>query len=150
MPSRDRGTLLVLVAITVGLGYVVVVATLGLGRAVTMVMLGFAADACAAEPGGEATTTGPTAESAATGDLTALSLEELMNLPVTSVSRRPEPRVAAPAPIYVITEEDIRRAGVTTLADALRLAPGMQVARITANQWAVGVRGFGTRLARSS
>ncbi len=149
MPSRDRGTLLVLLAITVGLGYVVVVATLGLGRAVTMVMLGFAADACAAEPGGEATTTGPTAESAATSDLTALSLEELMNLPVTSVSRRPEPRVAAPAPIYVITEEDIRRAGVTTLADALRLAPGMQVARITANQWAVGVRGFGTRLARS-
>ena len=82
-------------------------------------------------------------------ELKKLSLEELMNLPVTSVSRRPEPRVAAPAPIYVITEEDIRRAGVTTLADALRLAPGMQVARITANQWAVGVRGFGTRLARS-
>lgn len=82
-------------------------------------------------------------------DLTELSLEELMNLPVTSVSRRPEPRSAAPAPLYVITEEDIRRSGVTTIADALRLAPGMQVARITANQWAVGVRGFATRLARS-
>jgi len=121
-----------------------------LARVVTSVTLGVPGDACAAErDSDDAAATGATAETATSGDLTALSLEELMSLPVTSVSRRPEPRLAAPAPIYVITEEDIRRAGVTTLADALRLAPGMQVARITANQWAVGVRGFGTRLARS-
>src|SRR5206468_9955872 len=115
------------------------------------VMLGVAGNACAAEHDTDdaAAASGATAETATRSDLTALSLEELMSLPVTSVSRRPEPRLAAPAPIYVITEEDIRRSGVTTLADALRLAPGMQVARITANQWAVGVRGFGTRLARS-
>jgi iron complex outermembrane receptor protein len=82
-------------------------------------------------------------------DLSELSLEELMNTEVTSVSRKAEPRSAAADAIYVITEEEIERSGVRTLADALRLAPGLQVARIDANKWAVGVRGFASRLARS-
>jgi len=82
-------------------------------------------------------------------DLTELSLEELMNVEVTSVSRKPERRAAAADAIYVITEEDIRRSGVTTIPDALRLAPGVQVARIDANKWAVGIRGFASRLSRS-
>lgn len=82
-------------------------------------------------------------------DLTELSLEELMNVEVTSVSRKPEKRSEAPDAIYVITEEDIRRSGVTTIPDALRLAPGVQVARIDANKWAVGIRGFASRLSRS-
>jgi iron complex outermembrane receptor protein len=90
-----------------------------------------------------------TAAADSDGDLTQLSLEELMNLEITSVSRKAERRSEAADAIYVLTREDIRRAGVRTLADALRLAPGLQVARVTADAWAVGVRGFASRLARS-
>src|SRR5262245_58060455 len=82
-------------------------------------------------------------------DLTELSLEELVGTDVTSVSKKPEPRSAAADAIYVITQEEIQRSGARTLADALRLAPGMQVASIDSNKWAVGVRGFASRLARS-
>ncbi|HJQ84694.1 MAG TPA: TonB-dependent receptor [Candidatus Binatia bacterium] len=89
------------------------------------------------------------AEEPPVGDLTELSLEELMDTEVTSVSRKPERRAEAADAVYVITNEEIRRSGARTLADALRLAPGVQVARIDANKWAVGVRGFASRLARS-
>lgn len=82
-------------------------------------------------------------------DLTRLSLEELMNVEVALPSRRLEPRSRASAAVYVITQEAIRRSGVKTIPDALRLAPGVQVARINANQWAIGVRGFANRLSRS-
>src|SRR5258706_15672000 len=75
-------------------------------------------------------------------DLTALSLEELMNLKVTSVSRRSEKIFDAPAAVHVITEEDIRRSGATTLVELLRLVPGIQMARIDNNKWAVSARGF--------
>lgn len=78
-------------------------------------------------------------------ELAEMSLEELMNIEVTSVSKKPEKRWEAAAALYVITREDIRRSGVTTLADALRLAPGVHVARIDANKWAVSVRGFSGR-----
>lgn len=81
-------------------------------------------------------------------DLTSLSLEDLMKMDVTSVSKTPENRFRAPAAVYVITQEDIRRSGVTSIPEALRLAPGVEVARINANQWSIGVRGFGSRLAR--
>jgi iron complex outermembrane receptor protein len=83
-------------------------------------------------------------------DLTSLSLEQLLNTTVTSVSKTTEKRLQAPAAIYVITQEDIRRSGVTTLAEALRLAPGVDVARINSNQWAVGIRGFNSGLSRST
>jgi iron complex outermembrane receptor protein len=82
-------------------------------------------------------------------DLTELSLEELMNTEVTTVSKKAERRVAAADAVYVLTEEDIRRSGVTTIPDALRLVPGVQVARIDANSWAIGIRGFASSLARS-
>jgi iron complex outermembrane receptor protein len=82
-------------------------------------------------------------------DLTELSLEDLMTTEVTSVSKKAESRSTAADAVYVITSEEIIRSGARTLADALRLAPGMQVARIDANKWAVGVRGFASRLARS-
>src|SRR6266436_4900666 len=82
-------------------------------------------------------------------DLTTLSLEELSNLEVTSVSKKPEKSFRAPAAVYVITQEDIHRSGVTSIPEALRLAPGVEVARINANQWSIGIRGFGSRLARS-
>jgi iron complex outermembrane receptor protein len=75
-------------------------------------------------------------------DLTELSLEELANLSVTSVSRRAESLAEAPASIFVITAEDIRRSGATSLAEALRLAPNLQVARIDAGQYAISARGF--------
>jgi iron complex outermembrane recepter protein len=82
-------------------------------------------------------------------DLRGLSLEELMQVEVTTVSRTSQPGPVAPAAVFVITREDIRRAGVTSIVEALRLAPGVQVARIDANKWAVGIRGFPDRLSRS-
>jgi len=76
-------------------------------------------------------------------DLTELSLEDLMNVQVTSAAKREEKLSQTPAAIYVITGDDIRHSGVTTLADALRLAPGVQVSQISSNAWAVTIRGFG-------
>jgi iron complex outermembrane receptor protein len=84
-----------------------------------------------------------------TEELKRLSLEDLLNVDVTTVSRSPEPTMRVPAAVYVITGDDLRRSGAQTLADALRLAPGVQVARISAGTWAIGVRGFADRLARS-
>lgn len=82
-------------------------------------------------------------------DLTELTLEELVNTEVTTVSKKAERRVDAADAVYVLTGEDIRRSGVTTIPDALRLVPGVQVARIDANSWAIGIRGFASALARS-
>ena len=75
-------------------------------------------------------------------DLADLSLEELSNIEVTSVSRRSERLVDAAASIYVISADDIRRAGVTSLPEALRLAPNLQVARTNASSYAISARGF--------
>jgi iron complex outermembrane recepter protein len=71
-----------------------------------------------------------------------LSLEELANIEITSVSRRPESLADAPASIFVITGEQIRRSGATTLPEALRLAPNLQVARGDARNYAITARGF--------
>jgi iron complex outermembrane receptor protein len=89
----------------------------------------------------------PPAGPDSSADLTELSLEELMNVEVTSVSRRAETISEAAAAIYVLTQEDLRRAGVTTIPEALRLVPGLQVARATANTWAISARGFNGRFA---
>lgn len=75
-------------------------------------------------------------------NLADLSLEELSSLPVTSVSRQAEPLSDAPASVFVITADDIRRAGATNLPEALRLAPNLQVARASASQYTVGARGM--------
>jgi iron complex outermembrane receptor protein len=75
-------------------------------------------------------------------DLADLSLEELSNIEVTSVSKRAESLSDAPASIFVITNDDIRRSGVRTLPQALRLAPNLQVARVSASSYAVSSRGF--------
>ena len=74
--------------------------------------------------------------------LTDLSLEELSNLQITSASKRAERLSDAPASVYVITGDDIRRSGATSLPEALRLAPNLQVARGGANGWAISARGF--------
>jgi iron complex outermembrane receptor protein len=80
-------------------------------------------------------------------DLTELSLEQLGNIVVTSVSRREQPLGSAAASIYVISAEDIRRSGATSLPQALRLAPNLFVARADTNQYAVSARGFANTLA---
>ena len=74
------------------------------------------------------------------------SIEELGQIQVTTASRRPESLDVTPAAVYVITAEDIRRSGVTTLPDALRLAPNVEVARNNSHQWTVSIRGFSNDL----
>jgi len=70
-----------------------------------------------------------------------LSLQELADLPVTSVSKKPEPLADAAASIYVITNDAIRRSGARTLPEALRLAPNLEVAQNGADSWAISARG---------
>jgi iron complex outermembrane receptor protein len=76
------------------------------------------------------------------GDLDDIKLEDLANIKVTSVSKRPELLADAPASIFVITGEDIRRSGASSLPEALRLAPNLQIARVDARNYAVTARGF--------
>src|ERR1700686_4653237 len=80
-------------------------------------------------------------------DVTTMSVEDLMNMQVTSVSKRTQKVADAAAAVYVITQEDIRRSGATNIPEALRLAPGIQVARIDENKWAISSRGFNGRFA---
>jgi iron complex outermembrane recepter protein len=88
-------------------------------------------------------------DTAAEKQLTQLSLEQLGNVQVTSVNKAPEEVWKTAAAIYVITQEQIERSGATNVPEALRLAPGVEVARISADTWSIGIRGFGTRLSRS-
>lgn len=83
----------------------------------------------------------------ANGDIFEMPLESLLDIEVTSVSKRPEKVSEASAAIFVITNEDIRRSGVTSIPEALRMAPGIQVARIDSNKWAISARGFNGQLA---
>ena len=82
----------------------------------------------------------------AAADVFELSIEELGELRVTSVSRRSEPWYEAPSAIHVITNEDIRRSGFTSLPEILRLAPGVEVARNGAHSWTISIRGFNSDL----
>src|SRR6185437_1391371 len=77
----------------------------------------------------------------------ALSPEQLFDATVMSVSKTSEDLRDAPAAIYVLTSEDIARSGATSLPEALRLLPGVQVARTNASGWAISVRGFNNALA---
>ena len=83
----------------------------------------------------------------AESDLVNLSLDELLQVEVTSVSKKEERLFQAPAAIHVITQEDIRRSGLKTLPEVLRLAPGLEVARIDSSKWAISPRGFNGRYA---
>ena len=74
-----------------------------------------------------------------------LNLKEVLNLEITSVSKKPQTVSQAAAAIFVITADDIRRSGARTIPDALRMAPGVQVAQISSNAWAVSARGFDGR-----
>jgi iron complex outermembrane receptor protein len=78
-------------------------------------------------------------------DVTSLSVEDLMTLQVTSVSKRTQKLGDAAAAVFVITQDDIRRSGAANIPEALRMVPGIQVARIDENKWAIGSRGFNGR-----
>lgn len=80
-------------------------------------------------------------------DFVNLSIEELMNESVTSVSKKETSLFSSPAAIAVVNQEDLRRLGTTSLPEALRAVPGMNVARINANKWAVSARGFNGQFA---
>lgn len=80
-------------------------------------------------------------------DLTALSLEELMDVEVTSVSKRSQRLADVAAAVFVIGQEDIRTSGATNIPELLRMVPGVEVARIDANKWAVSIRDFNARFA---
>lgn len=75
-------------------------------------------------------------------ELLNLSLAELSNIEVTSVSKRSEKESEAPAAIYVITQDDIRRSGMTNIPELLRMVPGLNVAQSNSHQWSVSSRGL--------
>lgn len=81
--------------------------------------------------------------------LTRLSIEELAAVKVVTVSRRPQNNLEAAGAVDVVTAEDIRRTGATSIPDAIRTAPGVQASRIDADEWALAIRGFASRLSRS-
>lgn len=79
---------------------------------------------------------------AQTPDLTQKSLEDLMNIEVTSVSKKEQKTSQAAAAVFVISREDIRRSGALNIPDLLRMVPGLDVAQIDAGKWAISARGF--------
>jgi iron complex outermembrane receptor protein len=76
-----------------------------------------------------------------------LSLEQLGDVEVTTASKEPERVWRTPAAIYVLTQDDIRRSGATSIPEVLRLVPGVEVARVDSDHWSIGIRGFGAVLA---
>jgi iron complex outermembrane receptor protein len=82
-----------------------------------------------------------------TRNLGDLTIEQLMNESVTSVSKKETKLNQTPAAVTVITQEEIRRSGMTTLPELLRMVPGLDVARISGSQWAVSARGFNLQFA---
>lgn len=80
-------------------------------------------------------------------DIFELKLEDLMRLEITSVSKREQSIADAAAAVYVITQDALLQSGATSIAEALRLVPGLAVARIDANKWAISARGFDGRFA---
>lgn len=93
----------------------------------------------------------PLVSSAATVDdaakLVDLSLEELLNMEITTLSRKAEDLADAPAAVFVISQSDIQRSGARSIPDLLRMVPGMQVAQMDSNKWAVTARGANGRFA---
>lgn len=87
---------------------------------------------------------------ATTTALKKLSLEELMEIEVTTVSRRPEKLRETAAAVHVITGEDIRRAGAASIPQALRLATALQTAQVGSNSWTIAARGFNSTTATSN
>lgn len=80
-------------------------------------------------------------------NITELSFEQLLDTKVTSVAKTEQKQFDAAAAVFVISQEDIRRSGVTSIPEALRMVPGLQVARLNSNQWAITTRGFNSQFA---
>ncbi|HEV2454610.1 MAG TPA: TonB-dependent receptor [Verrucomicrobiae bacterium] len=80
-------------------------------------------------------------------DTNELSLEQLVNIKITSVSKKETSLESSPAAVTVITQDDIRRLGIESIPDALRLVPGMDVAQINSHEWAISIRGFNDQYA---
>ncbi len=80
-------------------------------------------------------------------DLTQVSLEDLMNIEVTSVSKKEQKISRVAAAIFVITQEDIQHSGAKNIPDLLRMVPGINVAQINSNTWAISARGFNGQFA---
>jgi iron complex outermembrane receptor protein len=78
-------------------------------------------------------------------DLTTLKIEDLMNVDVTSASKKEQKISRVPAAIFVITQEDIRRSGAIDIPDVLRMVPGLEVAQINPSTWAISARGFNSQ-----
>jgi iron complex outermembrane receptor protein len=89
----------------------------------------------------------PAAQHAQEGDLTQVSIENLMNMEVTSVSKKEQKLSQVAAAIFVVTQEDVRHSGATNIPDLLRMVPGLDVAQINANTWAISARGFNSEFA---
>ncbi|HVT88853.1 MAG TPA: TonB-dependent receptor [Tepidisphaeraceae bacterium] len=87
-------------------------------------------------------TSGQTKPSESTPELVNMSLEDLMNVEVTSVSKTKQRIADAPAAVYVIAQEDIHRSGISNIPELLRMVPGMDVARVNGSEWAISSRGF--------
>jgi iron complex outermembrane receptor protein len=81
--------------------------------------------------------------------LAELTLAQLGEIEITSVSKQPEDVWRTAVAIHVITADDIRRSGALTIPEAVRLAPGIAVARIDSDHWSIGVRGFGDQFSKS-
>ncbi|MGH8592071.1 MAG: TonB-dependent receptor plug domain-containing protein, partial [Gammaproteobacteria bacterium] len=86
--------------------------------------------------------TAPVSAESGVAQLKKLSLEELMDIEVTSVSKHPERLSETASAIQVITQEDIRRSGATRLPEALRLASNLEVAQVDSSRWSISARGF--------
>jgi len=71
-----------------------------------------------------------------------LTLQQLSDIKITSVAKKPQKLSLAASSIFVLSQQDIQRSGVTTIPDALRMVPGVQVAKLDANKWAISIRGF--------
>ncbi len=119
--------------------------------ACAILMGGWASAAWAAAPTSRpSATTQPTTEPAEVGpsggtsggELSSLSLEDLMKVEVYSVSKHAQAVAEAPAAVTVIGQDDIQRSGMNSIPELLRLVPGLEVARINSNQWAISSRGF--------
>ena len=112
-------------------------ANIRFGRSLLKTMLLVTAGALAAVP------------ALAGDDLTDMRLEDLMNLrvQVTSAAKKPQQLADVAAAIYVLTGEDIRRSGASSVPEALRLVPGMQVARLNNGAWAISARGSASSVA---
>ena len=86
--------------------------------------------------------TGYSAGQERTSELADMTLEELANVRITTIGRKQQEAAHIPAAVYIITQEEIRRSGATSIPELLRLVPGADVAQIDNSTWALSIRGF--------